>query len=329
MNNKTVKKDNNDKSAQKSSVQNSKESSPESKSVIGTSDKTQDVESGRLSITKIFSHLPQRTSDLKSIDVTGIPPCMVKVGYGINQDCFKGSTAKCVAMLTAFKQIVREYEPQSEKHDLKHELQNLLFGKCLRFLSKCRPISIAMENTLKHLKLEFSRFESDISDAKLREEIEYAIDKFIDEDMINSWHSIIERINTKIDNDDTIMTLGYSMLLRNALISAWKSGKKFKVIVVDTRPRFEGKDMLKALVEIGIPTTYCLISAISNIMTSVTRVFIEAHALMGNGNVMSHSGASQIALVAKAFNVQFIVCCETFKFSERVHTDSFVHNELG
>lgn len=58
-------------------------------------------------------------------------------------------------------------------------------------------------------------------------------------------------------------------------------------------------------------------------------MIIEAHSLLGNGYVMSHIGASQVALVAKAYNVPVIVCCETYKFSERVHTDCFVHNELG
>lgn len=44
---------------------------------------------------------------------------------------------------------------------------------------------------------------------------------------------------------------------------------------------------------------------------------------------MSRVGTSQIALVAKAFNVPVLVCCETYKFCERVQTDSFVSNELG
>ena len=56
---------------------------------------------------------------------------------------------------------------------------------------------------------------------------------------------------------------------------------------------------------------------------------IEAHSLLGNGYVMSHMGTSQIALVAKAYNVPVIVGCETYKFSDRVHTDCFVYNELG
>merc|ERR1712004_838428 len=38
---------------------------------------------------------------------------------------------------------------------------------------------------------------------------------------------------------------------------------------------------------------------------------------------------SQVTLVAKSQNVPVLVCCETYKFSERVQTDSFVFNELG
>jgi len=44
---------------------------------------------------------------------------------------------------------------------------------------------------------------------------------------------------------------------------------------------------------------------------------------------MSRVGTSQVTLVAKSQNVPVLVCCETYKFSERVQTDSFVFNELG
>jgi len=79
--------------------------------------------------------------------------------------------------------------------------------------------------------------------------------------------------------------------------------------------------------------------SISNVLTlslclerglpQVSKVFLGAHALLANGYVMSRVGTSQIALVAKAFNVPVLVCCETYKFCERVQTDSFVSNELG
>lgn len=65
------------------------------------------------------------------------------------------------------------------------------------------------------------------------------------------------------------------------------------------------------------------------IFLKVTKVLLGAHALLANGYVMSRAGSSQIALLAKAYNVPVLVCCETHKFSERVQTDSFVYNELG
>lgn len=61
----------------------------------------------------------------------------------------------------------------------------------------------------------------------------------------------------------------------------------------------------------------------------VSKVLLGAHALLANGYVMSRAGSSQVALLAHAYNVPVLVCCETHKFSERVQTDSFVYNELG
>lgn len=104
---------------------------------------------------------------------------------------------------------------------------------------------------------------------------------------------------------------------------------KFRVIVVDSRPDHEGREMLKSLTMLGINCTYVLINAISFIMPEVTKVLLGAHALLANGYVMSRVGTAQIALVAKSYNVPVLVCCETHKFSERVQTDAFVFNELG
>ena len=58
-------------------------------------------------------------------------------------------------------------------------------------------------------------------------------------------------------------------------------------------------------------------------------MLLGAHALLANGYVMSRVGSSQVALIAKSYNVPVLVCCETYKFCERVQTDSFVFNELG
>ena len=44
---------------------------------------------------------------------------------------------------------------------------------------------------------------------------------------------------------------------------------------------------------------------------------------------MSRIGSAMVSLVAKRSNVPVLVCCETYKFCDRVQTDAFVFNELG
>lgn len=113
------------------------------------------------------------------------------------------------------------------------------------------------------------------------------------------------------------------------LVDAHKSGKVFRVVVVDARPLLEGREMLRKLVNAGINCSYVLINAASFIMGRVTKVLLGAHSLLANGYVMSRAGTAQVALVAQSFNKPVLVCCETYKFCERVQTDSIVHNEIG
>lgn len=120
-----------------------------------------------------------------------------------------------------------------------------------------------------------------------------------------------------------------SSLLRQIIETAHERQVNFRVVIVDSLPRNEGQQMLMRLVAAGIQCTFVLISAVSFIMPEVTKCLLGAHALLANGYVMSRVGAAQIAMVAKAFNVPVLVCCETHKFSERVQTDAFVYNEIG
>ncbi|KAH9398351.1 Eukaryotic translation initiation factor 2B, subunit 4 delta, 67kDa [Tyrophagus putrescentiae] len=277
---------------------------------------------------KIFSHLPRRVLDLAELSTSSVPSIVIQVGYRINKDLIRGSTAKCIAMLMAFKTVVEAYKP-IEKNDLKRDLQKILFTDCIRFLSKCRPLSISMHNAVKHLKLVFSRIPAESKDDHVKSFICNAIETFVEEEIICSWKAIVDRSLEKIHDEDTILTLGCSTIVKHVIYNAAKNGKKFKVIVVDTRPKFEGREMINFCVKNNIPATYVLINSISYVMKEVSKVIFEAHSLLGNGYVMSHIGSSQVALVAKAYNVPVIVCCETYKFSEKVHTDCFVHNELG
>jgi translation initiation factor eIF-2B subunit delta len=111
---------------------------------------------------------------------------------------------------------------------------------------------------------------------------------------------------SKITDDDIILTYGYSSLVLNILLQARHKFPNMQVVVVDSRPRQKGKIMLEQLIKHNINCTYILINGISFIMNRVTKVILGAHALLANGYVMSPIGSSQIALVAKSFNVPVV-----------------------
>lgn len=218
---------------------------------------------------KIFAHLPRRVLDLSELSISSIPSIIVQVGYRINQDLIRGSTAKCIAMLMAFKTVVQAQKPL-EKNDLKRDLQKILFTDCTRFLSKCRPLSISMHNAVKHLKLVFSRIPAESNDDNdVKHHICSEIDTFIEDEIICSWKAIVNRSLEKIHENDTILTLGCSTIVKHVIYNAAKNGKKFKVIVVDTRPKFEGREMVNFCVKNNIPATYVLINSIPYVMKEV------------------------------------------------------------
>eukprot|EP01121_Diplochlamys_sp_Union-15-3_P015332 TRINITY_DN504_c0_g1_i1.p1 TRINITY_DN504_c0_g1~~TRINITY_DN504_c0_g1_i1.p1 ORF type:complete len:179 (+),score=18.87 TRINITY_DN504_c0_g1_i1:69-605(+) len=109
---------------------------------------------------------------------------------------------------------------------------------------------------------------------------------------------------------------------------AFDMGKKFKVIIVDSRPLFEGKVLLKRLIKHGLDCTYVLLTGLSYMLRSVSKVFLGAHAMLSNGAMVSRVGSAVVAMMAHAFNVPVIVVTQTYKFTERVQLDSICFNEL-
>jgi translation initiation factor eIF-2B subunit delta len=120
-----------------------------------------------------------------------------------------------------------------------------------------------------------------------------------------------------------------SSCVRKLLIQAHKEHLKFRVIIIDSRPFHEGKTLLKSLVSAGIHCTYGHLNSLSHLIKDVTKVFIGAQGMLSNGAVLSRIGTALVAMSARQLQLPVIVCCETYKFSDRVQLDSFVHNELG
>ncbi|XP_041327226.1 translation initiation factor eIF-2B subunit delta isoform X2 [Pyrgilauda ruficollis] len=303
-----------------------------------------------------------------SIPSTVIHPAVVRLGLQYSQGIINGSNARCIALLEVFKQVpeqlpgsrdtvlpagsvsgcaghvspdcspeiilpfslsqlIRDYStPPNE------ELSRDLVAKLkphISFLNQCRPLSASMGNAIKFLKKEISCLPDTLREDEAKEKLQDVIDKYLREKIVLAAEAISRSAFEKINDHDVILVYGCSSLVNRTLCDAHaKKGRAFRVIVVDSRPRLEGRETLRRLVRRGIHCTYVMINAISYVLPEVSKVLLGAHALLANGSVMSRVGTSQIALVSKAYNVPVLVCCETYKFCERVQTDSFVSNEL-
>ena len=141
---------------------------------------------------------------------------------------------------------------------------------------------------------------------------------------------IAREASSEIRDGDVIMTYGKSSIVEKTLLEAHRSGKKFKVLVVDSRPLFEGRNLACALSAQGIRVEYALITTFSHQVKPVTKVFLGAHAMTSNGCLYSRVGTAVVAMMAKRSNGGeqrlVIVLCETVKFTSRTPLDSIVGN---
>jgi len=279
----------------------------------------------------LFSHLHQYERELsisRDLPVVGghIHPAIVQLGLQYAEGAIQGSNARCIAFMTAMKRVISDYttpEDREMSRDLDAKLKTHV-----TFLKGCRNHSTSMGNAIRFLKAKIRKVSAGTAENEAKEGLIEAIDRFVHDIHLSAVQISITACE-KIRDGDVILTYGCSSLLQAVFSRAAASGLKFRVIVADGRPKLEGRQMAHHLTKAGVDCTYTMVHSLSYVIGEVTKVFLGAHAVMANGYVMSRVGTSQVAMIAKAQNVPVLVCCETYKFSERVQTDSFVFNELG
>lgn len=238
-----------------------------------------------------------------------------------------GGNARCIAMLRAFQDAIKDYSTPQDKtliRDLTSKINSYI-----SFFTECRPLSMSMGNAIRFLKSRIINLPLNGSESEAKAALCSDIDRFINEKVIFADKVIVGHALKKVMDGDVILTYGFSCVVEMILLQAYDLGKQFRVVVVDSRPKLEGQTLLRRLVAKGLSCTYTHINAVSYIMHEVTKVFLGASAILCNGTVYSRVGTACVAMVAHAFNVPVLICCETYKFHERVQLDSICSNELG
>ncbi|KAK4602206.1 hypothetical protein RGQ29_011308 [Quercus rubra] len=283
---------------------------------------------------ELFRHLPQyehgtQLPDLESkfFQLDPVHPVVYKVGLQYISGDISGGNARCIAMLQAFQEAIKDYSTPDEKtltRDLTAKINSYV-----SFLNECRPLSISMGNAIRFLKNRIAKLPLTLSESEAKAFLQSDIEQFISEKIILADKVIVKHAVTKIRDGDVLLTHGSSSAVEMILLHAHELGKQFRVVIVDSRPKLEGQLLLRRLVGKGLSCTYANINAVSYIMHEVTRVFLGASSVLSNGTVYSRVGTACVAMVAHEFRVPVLVCCEAYKFHERVQLDSICSNELG
>lgn len=287
----------------------------------------------------MFSHLyPKEKHATLSGAGREIHPAIISLGLQLRDYVICGGNARCVATLLAFKKVIQTYTTPAGVALSRHLLTHL--NHQIAYLRNARPLSTSQGNSIRWLKNLISTQPVDGTDSEAKASLCEAIDLFIRERITLADEVIAREASSRIENGDVILTYAKSSIVEKALLTAHRQGKSFKVIVVDSRPLFEGKNHARSLIRAGLKVRYALLSGIGDVVDAdaaqpVTKCLLGASAMLGNGKLLSRAGTAMVAMMAKecsrnkARKVPVIVLCETVKFTAKAALDSIIMNELG
>lgn len=117
-----------------------------------------------------------------------------------------------------------------------------------------------------------------------------------------------------IDNT-TVLTHSRSRSVRDALIMARNNGKKFHVIITESRPDCSGRVLFRELEAAGVSCSLTLDAAMAVVMETVDCVLVGAEAVVENGGVLNKVGTCAVALCASSYKKPVYVLAESVKFT--------------
>ncbi|KAI8898903.1 hypothetical protein BC833DRAFT_587986 [Globomyces pollinis-pini] len=320
------------KSSSPPKVHHDHSSKPNSTTIKKQMKKVQADNAGK-NVLPLFSHLTQFDLDYTLLNEKyqgAIHPIIMELGVQYREHSIIGGTARCLAMLLAFQKLIADYiTPPGAT--LQRNL-NTVISTQIGYLTNIRPLAFSMKNAIRFVKYLLTNLDVELPDVDAKKYLCDAISNYIETRITLSHSAIVEQLLVhakKIKNGDCVMTFARSSIVQRILIEAHNRGIDFEVIVVDSRPKLEGKETLSELSQKGLKCTYILSNAIPYVIKQVTKVMLGAGAVLSNGDVLSRCGTSLVCMAAHDAKVPVMVVCETYKFSESVLLDSIVFNEMG
>jgi len=174
-----------------------------------------------------------------------IHPSVLRLGQQYAAGTVVGTDARCAALLLVIIDSMADYASSKDTRLKKSEMTKY-FSRHFDYLTKCRIHNNAMGNVARMIKNVLNTCDDRASDQENKALVINSLSEYLHERIILSAKLIAKEAASKINDGDVILTYGRSNLIEKAIIEAYLQQKKnFSVIIVDGRPLYEGKRLLK------------------------------------------------------------------------------------
>ncbi|NQU77244.1 S-methyl-5-thioribose-1-phosphate isomerase [Candidatus Falkowbacteria bacterium] len=182
-------------------------------------------------------------------------------------------------------------------------------------LAFARPTEPMAQNLVEIVKTKLKVMAKQGAEVKqLKEILDYIVNHELRE--LEEDHKQLTETGAKvIDNNDTILTFCHSSSVEKILIAAKKQKKKFKVIVPETRPLFQGRITARKLSKAKINVTMIVDSKTDQLLhkKEVDKVLIGADVILKDGSIINKVGSFGICEDAFQHRIPVYVAAVTLK----------------
>lgn len=273
----------------------------------------------------MFSHLYPSSGRKPALSTAGkeVHPSVLSLGLQLRDFVICGSSARTIAMLLVFKRVIADYTTPDGVALSRHLTVHL--GHQIGWLSGCRGLCVSQGNAIRWLKKLVSGLDVGLGEGEAKEYLLRCIDGFVRERFTLADELICGSVMGRIRDGDVLLLFGKSSVVEKAVVACWRAGKRLSVVVVDSRPLFEGRNLARGLAGLGIPVRYCLLSGLAEVVGDCSKCFLGASAMLGNGRLYARAGTAMVAMMAKDAGIPVIVLCESVKFTGQSRAGQHCH----
>lgn len=116
-----------------------------------------------------------------------------------------------------------------------------------------------------------------------------------------------------IDENDVVITHSFSSAVLEVFKAAKKKGRRFRVILTESAPDYEGLSLATELESLGVPYEVITDAQMGLFASRATLALVGADNVTRDGSVVNKAGTYLLALACHGAGVPFYVTAESFK----------------